>query len=74
MNKELRFLSHAFKLAVDEWEWLEKNPLDKVSRETEELRPERWLTFEEEQIIIPHCAPWIQITYYFRYRDANPEI
>ena len=60
LNNELRFLSHVFKIAINDWEWLEKNPLDKVSRDTEEPRPERWLSVDEEQIIIPFCEPWAQ--------------
>lgn len=60
INNELRFLSFIFKLAINDWEWLESNPVERVQREAEEPRNERWLTVEEEQIILPLCRPWAQ--------------
>lgn len=60
INNELRFLSHVFKIAIGDWEWLELNPVEKVSREMVEPRAERWLTYEEEQILLPQCEPWVQ--------------
>jgi hypothetical protein len=33
INNELTLLSHAFQLAVKEWEWVAENPVQRVSKE-----------------------------------------
>ena len=48
INNELTLLSHAFQLAVKEWEWVAENPVQKVSKEKVRNLIERWLTAEEE--------------------------
>jgi site-specific recombinase XerD len=47
INNELTLLSHAFQLAVKEWEWVAENPVQKVSKEKVRNLIERWLTEEE---------------------------
>ena len=48
LHIELGILSHAFQLAVKEWEWVTENPVIRVSREKVRNVIERWLTGEEE--------------------------
>ena len=48
INNELTLLSHAFTLALKEWEWVTENPVRKVSKEKVRNLVERWLTLEEE--------------------------
>ena len=55
INIELGILSHAFQLAVKEWEWVTENPVIRVSREKVRNMIERWLTAEEEQRLLAAC-------------------
>ncbi len=59
INRELYMLSKAFKLAVNEWEWLNQNPVSKVSKETENNERDRWLSYEEEKRLIWNCPEWL---------------
>ncbi len=52
INSQRGFLSHAFKKAVMEWEWISENPVEKVSRERVRNARDRWLTLGEEQGLI----------------------
>ena len=49
VNNELRLLSHAYNLALREWEWVDSNPVSRVSKEKVNNHVERWLTYEEEE-------------------------
>jgi integrase len=60
INYELALMSHAFNLAIREWEWLRDNPVRKVSREKVNNMRERWLTFEEEEKLIDASLQWLQ--------------
>jgi integrase len=42
-------MSHAFNLAIKEWEWIKENPVRRVSKEKVNNQTERWLTLEEQQ-------------------------
>ena len=59
INRELYMLSKAFKLAVNEWEWLNQNPVSKVSKETENNERDRWLSYAEEKGLIDNCPEWL---------------
>jgi len=59
INRELYMLSRAFKLAVNEWEWLDQNPVSKVSKETENNERYRWLSNKEEKRLISNCPEWL---------------
>lgn len=50
INNELTLLSHAFQLAVKEWEWVAENTVQRVSKEKVHNLIERWLTAEEEHV------------------------
>ena len=56
INSQRGFLSHAFKKAVNEWEWASTNPVEKVSREKVNNARDRWLTKDEEKKLIDACV------------------
>jgi integrase len=60
INYELALMSHAFNLAIKEWEWLKENPVSRVSREKVNNIRERWLTFEEEKRLLDASPKWQQ--------------
>jgi len=60
INRELACLSKAFSLAVKEWEWLNGNPVSRVSREKENNKRDRWLTHEEEEKLIKVSPNWLR--------------
>jgi integrase len=60
INIELGILSHAFQLAVKEWEWIGDNPVLRVSREKVRNLIERWLTSEEERRLLAASPTWLQ--------------
>jgi integrase len=60
VNNELRLLSHAYNLAVREWEWVEFNPVSRVSKERVNNQVERWLTHEEERTLLAVCPQWLR--------------
>jgi integrase len=60
INNELTLLSHAFTLAMREWEWVLNNPVQRVSRERVHNQIERWLTFDEEQRLLAVSPEWLR--------------
>ena len=60
VNYELALMSHAFNLAIKEWEWCKDNPVSKVSREKVNNSIERWLTDEEEERLLKASRKWLQ--------------
>jgi len=60
INNELTLLSHAFQLAVKEWEWVADNPVQRVSKEKVHNLIERWLTVEEERRLLAASPVWLQ--------------
>ncbi len=52
LNYELALMSHAFNLAIKEWEWVKENPVAKVSKEKVNNHIERWLTLEEQKNLL----------------------
>jgi integrase len=60
VNNELRLLSHAFNLAIKEWEWVEVNPVSRVSKERVNNQIERWLTFDEEERLLKASPYWLK--------------
>lgn len=50
IRNELRLLSHAFNIAIKQWEWVKENPVSKVSfKELKARSVDRWLTAGEEK-------------------------
>jgi integrase len=53
VRNELRLLSHAFNVAMKQWEWVSNNPTTKVSfKELKARTINRWLTDEEEKALL----------------------
>jgi len=48
-------LSHAFTIAVNEWEWLENNPMRKVRRPKEPRGRVRFLSEDERKALLKAC-------------------
>jgi len=60
VNYELTLMSHAFNLAIKEWEWCKENPVRKVSKEKVNNLRERWLTLEGEESLLKESPKWLQ--------------
>jgi integrase len=60
LNYELALMSHAFTLAIKEWEWVRENPVKKVSKEKVNNLIERWLTLEEENKLLESSLGWLK--------------
>jgi integrase len=60
LNYELALMSHAFNLAIKEWEWVRENPVAKVTREKVNNHIERWLTLEEQKNLLDKSAKWLR--------------
>lgn len=60
INYELTLMSHAFNIAIREWEWVKENPVKKVKKERVRNAIERWLTCEEEERLVRVSAKWLR--------------
>ncbi len=60
VNEELQLLHHAYNPAIREWEWLEVNPVSKVSREQVHNERERWLSYDEEERLLRERPSWLR--------------
>jgi site-specific recombinase XerD len=58
VNRELCLLSHAFNLAIKEW--VDFNPVARVSRERVNNQIERWLSFEEQNKLLAVSPQWLR--------------
>jgi len=55
VNRYLAALSHAFTIAVTEWEWLDDTPMRKVRKPTESRGRVRFLSDEERARLLKTC-------------------
>lgn len=55
VNRHIAALSHAFSIAVNEWEWLEHHPLHKVARMKEPRGRVRFLDDDERKRLLDAC-------------------
>ncbi len=55
VNRYLAALSHAFTIAVTEWEWLDDSPMRKVRKPTEARGRVRFLSDEERARLLKAC-------------------
>jgi integrase len=55
VNRYLASLSHAFTVAVKEWEWIESNPFQKISALAEPEGRVRFLTDDERARLLAAC-------------------
>ena len=47
-------------IAVREWEWIETTPFSRVKIEMPDNKKERWLTPDEETLLLGECPEWLQ--------------
>lgn len=59
LAKELQLLKTALSTAIREWEWLSATPFNKVKIEVPKNAVERWLTLEEEALLMAACPIWL---------------
>ncbi len=59
INRERSMLSKAFNLAVNEWEWLNFNPVSRVPKEKENNERDRWLSEDEENRLFQYLPDWL---------------
>ena len=60
INYELTLMSHAFNLAIREWELVDDNPVRRVKKERVNNVIERWLTLDEEEKLLKASPKWLQ--------------
>lgn len=60
INRELGLMRHAFNMAIREWEWINDNPLKRVSMEKEPPGRVRYLTGEEFGRLCGACSDWLK--------------
>lgn len=51
----LAALSHAFTVAINEWQWLEHSPLSKIKKPTEPRGRVRYLNDDERELLLQAC-------------------
>jgi integrase len=55
VNRYLAVLSHAFSVAMKEWEWLEDSPMKKITKQKEPKGRVRFLSDEEREKLLHVC-------------------
>lgn len=60
VNNELSLMEHAYNLAMNEWEWVNSNPVVKVSKEKVNNEIIRWLTLDEEKRLLDVSPDWLK--------------
>ncbi len=56
VNRYLAVLSHAFTVAIQDWEWLDHNPVRKVSKPKEPRGRVRFLSDDERERLLASCT------------------
>ena len=56
---QLKIMSKMFSLAMKEWEWVQDNPVTKVSIGKINNEVDRWLTIEEEEKLLSLSPRWL---------------
>lgn len=59
LNRQTTIAKRAFNIAIKEWEWIKDNPFSRVSKEKGEGKRDRWLSFKEEERLLPVCPKWL---------------
>ena len=55
VNRYVTALSHCFTIAVDDWEWMENNPIAKISKQKEPRGIVRFLDEQERNALLGAC-------------------
>lgn len=58
--KELELLRASLNVAMREWEWIVSSPFSKVQIEQPKPQGYRWLTHDEEGLLLHECADWLK--------------
>jgi integrase len=61
VSREIFIIKHTFKLAVNEWQWLDKNPIIGVSSPKISNSRTRWVGPDEEDLLVRACPPWLGV-------------
>lgn len=59
INYEITLMSHAFNIAIREWDLARENPVKKVRKERVSNNIERWLSLEEEKRLLKTAPKWL---------------
>lgn len=59
VNNELVLMSHAFNIAMKEWEWVRDNPVSRVKKFRVNNLVERWLSPVEEERLLKASPEWL---------------
>lgn len=59
INYEITLMSHAFNIAIREWDLARENPAKKVRKERVSNNIERWLSVEEEERLLKVSPKWL---------------
>ena len=60
INYELTVMSHAFNIAMKEWELANDNPVKRVRKDRVNNQIERWLTLDEERRLLDASPKWLR--------------
>jgi len=60
IERELCIMKRAFNLAIREWEWVDRNPVARVSKERFNNQIDRWLSAEEEERLLGASPVWLR--------------
>lgn len=61
INRDLAAFKRAFSLACsEEYGWLDSNPVVSIKQEKGATKRDRWMTQEEEDILLSHSPPWLK--------------
>jgi integrase len=57
--REVFIIKHVFKLATEQWGWIDYNPIKNVSTPRVSNARTRWLSQDEEDTLMRSCPPWL---------------
>jgi integrase len=60
INRDLSILKNCFNIAMKQWEWVDSNPVAKISMEKEPQGRVRFLTDEEFDRLCDACPEWLK--------------
>ncbi len=60
LAKELELFRATLNVAMREWEWIDTSPFSKIKIEQPKNHIYRWLTADEEKVLISECNDWVK--------------
>lgn len=55
VNRYIAILSHVFNIAIQEWQWIDENPVAKIRKPKESKGRDRYLSTDEINRLLPVC-------------------